>query len=137
MAKPPSNRIRLTISVSPETHVIFQRMADATGMSLGMTMGEWLDDTSEGAAMLAQKLEQARQSPKLVIREMQAVLVGMQDEMTGLMADLRSGKRVPPGTPGQAKSARAAAAAPSPRPVIRGGKSHQDTTKGHKPKGST
>lgn len=70
MPKPPSNRIRLTISVSPEAHEVFQRMATATGQSLGMTMGEWLDETSEAAQFLALKLEQAREQPKLVMKEL-------------------------------------------------------------------
>lgn len=128
MAKPPSNRIRLTISVSPEAHAVFQRMATATGQSLGMTMGEWLDDTAEGAMFIAQKMEAARESPKLVVKEMQAALLGMQDELTGLMTDLRTGKKgfgkqatTPEGAP--LAGAGPAAAAASPRLVIRGGKS--------------
>lgn len=137
MAKPPSNRIRLTISVSPEAHAVYQRMATASGMSLGMTMGEWLDDTAEGAMFIAQKMEAARESPKLVVKEMQAALLGMQDELSGLMSDLRSGKKGmgPPATAGGARSAgapTATAAESSPRPVIRGGKSTTTKTKDHK-----
>ncbi len=133
MPNPSSpQRIRLTISVSPEAHAVFKRMADATGMSLGMAMGEWLDDTSEGADLLAQKLAEARQSPRLVVREMQAALTGMQDVMADLMTDLKSGKKVPKAAPGQPVATRAAAAAPSPRLVIRGVKSPSKSPKGAK-----
>ncbi len=129
MPKPSSpQRIRLTISVSPEAHAVFKRMADATGMSLGMAMGEWLDDTAEGADLLAQKLSEARESPKLVVREMQAALSGMQDVMADLMTDLKAGRKVP-AAPGQPVAARAAAA-PSPRLVIRGVKSPSKPSKG-------
>lgn len=141
MPKPPSNRIRLTISVSPEAHAVFQRMASATGMSLGMTMGEWLDDTADGAMFIAQKMEAARESPKLVVKEMQAALLGMQDELSGLMTDLRAGKKKELGRgPTAAEGAllageRPAAAAPSPRSVIRGGKSTTTKPKVLKPGG--
>lgn len=42
-----SDRIRLTISVEPEVHAIFSKMAEASGMSLGKCMGDWLADTAE------------------------------------------------------------------------------------------
>ncbi len=133
MSKTPSpQRIRLTISVSPEAHAVFRRMADATGMSLGMAMGEWLDDTAEGADLLAQKLVEARESPKIVVREMQAALTGMQDVMADLMTDLKSGKKGMPAAPGQPLAARAAAASPSPRLVIRGVKSPSKPSRGGK-----
>ena len=121
MSKPPSpKRLRLTIAVSPEVHATFQRMADSTGISLGRAMGDWLEDTMEGAQLLTLQLEKARQAPKTAIKEMQAGLHGLQEEMAQLLDDIRTGKRAGPG--GLPSGNRAAPAA-SPRPVIRGGKS--------------
>lgn len=135
-----NERLRLTIAVKPEVHATFQRMADATGMSLGRAMGEWLEDTMEGAQLMTLQLEKARQAPKTAIKEMQAGLHGLQEEMAQLLDDMRTGKKVVPGA-GRAGGAGGQAerrtpdphalGATSPRPVIRGGKSIR--TKAGKP----
>jgi len=85
-----SERIRLTISVSPEVHAVFSRMADAAGISLGKCMGEWLADTSEGAQFVADKMEQARKAPRVVMREMKAFARGMVDEVDAAAAEVRA-----------------------------------------------
>lgn len=74
-----SERIRLTISVTPEVHAIFSRMADAAGISLGRCMGDWLADTAEGAQFVAAKMEAARSAPKTVLRELHAMSAGLHD----------------------------------------------------------
>lgn len=141
MAKPPSSPIRLTITVTPEVHATFSRMAEVSGMSLGRCMGEWLADTSEGAEFLTATLERAREAPRTVIREMRQGVLGLGDELDQLMTDLRSGKIVLPaqaGGRGAARAARGGPPAPSPRSVIRGGKSRPDRAKasGNEPEGS-
>jgi hypothetical protein len=75
----PSN-VRLTISVSPEVHATFQRMAKAGNMSISKAMGEWLGDTIDAAEFMALKMEQARAAPKLVMAEMHAYALGLADE---------------------------------------------------------
>lgn len=76
-----SERIRLTITVQPEVHAVFQRMAQATGVSLGKCMGDWLGDTIEGAEFVAMKVEEARKAPKTVLREFQAITAGLHEEL--------------------------------------------------------
>jgi hypothetical protein len=133
----PPDRIRLTIAVTPEVHAAFQRMADATGISLSRAMGDWLADTIEGAQLLTLQLEKARAAPKVAIREMQASLSGLHEEMGQLLDDIRTGKRqLPPGVAGRdARSAHGAAAPEAPRLVIRGGNS-PGKTRTHQPKGA-
>lgn len=125
MTKPPSptlENIRLTITVTPDVHAAFTRMAEASGMSLGRCMGEWLADTLEGVEFVTAQLVKAREAPRQVVREMRQGMLGLADEMDQLMTDMRSGKvKVPPA--GDARSAPRPAAATTPRPVIRGGKS--------------
>lgn len=140
MAKPPSptpERIRLTISVTPEVHAAFQRMAEVTNMSIGRCMGEWLADTMEGAQMLTAQLAKAREAPRQVIKEMRQGVLGLADEMDQLLTDMRNGKAQGPAAAdrGSAGSHGPAAAAPAPRPVIRGGKSPAGNTKVLKPRG--
>lgn len=77
---PTPPNVRLTISVSPEVHATFQRMAKAGNMSISKAMGEWLGDTLDAAEFMAQKMEQARAAPRLVMAEMHAYALGLADE---------------------------------------------------------
>ena len=127
---PTTEPVRLTITVTPEVHAAFRRLADASGMSMGKAMGEWLGDTLEAVEFMAEKMEQARAAPRLVMQEMHASALGLADETKQVLANVKERERA-----GRASAARArtggphAPAAPTaptpPRPVIRGGKSHQ------------
>jgi len=91
-----TDRIRLTITVTPEVHEVFSRMADAAGLSLGRCMGDWLGDTIDGAQFVAAKMEEARKAPKTVMREMQAMSRGLTAEVDSVMEGMRAagaGKR--------------------------------------------
>jgi hypothetical protein len=93
-----AERIRLTITVSPEVHEVFGRMAEASGMSLGKCMGDWLGDTIEGAQFVAMKMEEARKAPRVVMREMQAFTRALVTEVDLQADQLRgSGTRAVPG----------------------------------------
>lgn len=93
-----AERIRLTITVAPEVHEVFGRMAEASGMSLGKCMGDWLGDTIEGAQFVAMKMEEARKAPRVVMREMQAFTRAMVTEVDLAAEQLRgSGTRTAAG----------------------------------------
>jgi hypothetical protein len=85
---PKPQKIRLTISVTPEVHEAFSRIASAGNMSLGNAMGEWLGDTIEAAQFMAATMERARAAPKIVMREMHSYALGLADETGQLMRDL-------------------------------------------------
>ncbi len=120
-----ADRIRLTITVTPEVHAVFSRMAEASGLSLGKCMGEWLGDTLEGAQFVAQKMEDARKAPRVVMREMQAFSRGLVDQVDGLAGEMRQAR---PGPDAQRPSqgGRAASVPPSSNT---GGKSPGKTRK--------
>ena len=124
---PTTEPVRLTITVTPEVHAAFRRLADASGMSMGKAMGEWLGDTLDAVEFMAEKMEQARAAPRLVMQEMHAYALGLADETKQVLANVKKRERESRG--GQAGAARlgshARADASTPRPVIRGGKSHQ------------
>jgi hypothetical protein len=82
-------RIRLTITVTPEVHETFTRMAAAGSMSLSRAMGDWLADTVEAAAHMATLMERARSAPREVTREMHAYALGLADETGAVMEELR------------------------------------------------
>lgn len=117
---PTTEPVRLTITVTPEVHAAFRRLADASGMSMGKAMGEWLGDTLEAVEFMAEKMEQARAAPRLVMQEMHAYALGLADETKQVLEQVR--KR---GQRGEPASGVAPASPMPPRPVIRGGKSHQ------------
>ena len=86
---PNSGRLRLTISVSPEVHDTFQLLAEASGVSISRAMGDWLDDTRDGAAFMAEIVRKAREAPRVAARELHAYALGLS-EMTGdLIEEIR------------------------------------------------
>jgi hypothetical protein len=105
MKKPPSpQRIRLTITVTQETHEAFQHYAEASGTSIGRAMGDWLGDQVSAVTYVALQMEQVREAPGEI-----ALQLVPRAEAAGRPA--------------------APAANKPPRPVIRGGNSPAGGTK--------
>lgn len=82
MNKPisPPKLPRVSVPVTPELLATFQRMGKATNKGTGAAIAEWLIDTQEAAEMMAALLERARESPRVVMREMHAYALGLADE---------------------------------------------------------
>lgn len=74
--KKKTNRVRTTISLTPEVHEVFKRMAEAGNMSISVAMGDWLADTVDAAELITVKMEEAKRAPMLVMKELQAVFAG-------------------------------------------------------------
>jgi hypothetical protein len=106
---PDTETVRVTITITTEVHETFKRFAKAAGMSLSRAMGEWLADTVEAAEFTAQKMEQARAAPKIVMREMHAYAQGLADETGTLMETIRR-----KGSEARAAAAAGSAVAPIP-----------------------
>jgi hypothetical protein len=85
-----TDRVRTTISLDPEVHSIFVRMAEAAGTSVSRCMGDWLADTAEGAQFVALKMQEARRAPKAVMREFQALSRGLVEEVDAIAQKYRS-----------------------------------------------
>lgn len=119
MSSTPSPTLRVSVPITPEVHEAFKRLATATGMSTGKAMGDWLADTLEAVEFMAEKVQQARAAPKIVMREMHAYALGLADE-TGALLERVSEKGK---AERSAASARAPAASASrPPPSNTGGK---------------
>lgn len=113
-----SERIRTTISITPEAYEVFKRMAAASNSSVSRCMGDWLNDTADAAQMVMLKMEEAKKAPMKVMREMRSLVAGLgasvlegEEEVRQLRAD--SARRAP----------RAAAGDPAPPSSNTGGKS--------------
>lgn len=115
-----AKNVRLTITVTPEVHEAFQKLAEASGMSLSRAMGEWLGDTLDAVKFTAEKVQQARAAPKIVMREMHAYALGLADETGQLLERVRA----------QGAAGKRSAAAPFPPSSNTGGKPPYRGTKG-------
>lgn len=113
-----TDRIRTTISITPEVHAVFKRMAEAGNMSASRAMGEWLGDTVEAAEMIVLKMEEAKRAPLAVMRELQAMVAGLS---SGVDADMEKVRQLAAG--GVRGAGRRPAAAVIPPSSNTGGKS--------------
>lgn len=121
-----TDRIRTTISLTPEAHEIFKRMAEAGNMSVSRCMGDWLSDTADAALMITLKMEEARSAPMKVLREMQGLLVGLGEaviETSSGVAQLQASERTARAAARTERIAGSVAAAPLPPSSNTGGKS--------------
>lgn len=118
-------KVRLTIAVDPEVHEAYQRLAKITNQSISKAMGGWLEDTIEPLNYMAEKLQQARSAPAMVIRELHAYSLGLADETNALLEKVRE----------EGKAARASSAAPPSRLPPSGNTGGKGTGRTGKPGG--
>jgi len=109
-------KTRISVPIDAETRAVFQKLADASGVSLGRAIADWLRDTLDAAMQMAAMVEKAKERPRQAIRELNAMARGLVEVSEEFAADVRSGKAL-------AERKRSAPASPTPRPVIRGVKS--------------
>lgn len=88
-----SERIRTTISLSPESYEVFKRMAEAGNVSVSRCMGDWLADTTDAAEMITLKMEEAKRAPMRVVREMRAMVAEMANAFDIAGAQVRGRSR--------------------------------------------
>jgi len=81
--------IRVTVPVSKEVQEVFKRIAEASGSSVGRSMGDWLADTLDAAQTMADLIERARKQPKLVAQELNAYALGLTDLTAEVLESLR------------------------------------------------
>jgi hypothetical protein len=94
MAAAQEKPIRLTISVTPEVHAGFERLATASGLSMSKCMGEWLADTLDAVEYTATMVEKARLAPKMVMREVHAYALGLADETGAVLSAMKKGQSI-------------------------------------------
>jgi hypothetical protein len=116
MTTPPL-RIRVTVSVTPETLEAFQHFAQCAGVSVGRAMGDWLGEQLNAVTFAALRFEEAREEAMEAPRAIARAVPGVHQ--------LRQ-RQAAPGAP---EAPRPAAAGSPPRPVIRGGNSPRRGTK--------
>ena len=81
--------MRTTITVDADVLEVFQRLASVTGLSQSKAIGEWLADTVDAAATMADLMEKARQQPKLVAMELRGYALGLSDLTADLLEQVK------------------------------------------------
>ena len=98
MTETKPKTIRVTVPVTPEVQEVFRRLSEASGVSLGKAMGDWLADTADAAIAMADLMEKARQQPKLVASQLHGYALGLTDMTSEILEALRkpAGRVTPP-----------------------------------------
>jgi hypothetical protein len=129
----PTTKPRVSVPVSAEVLVIFERLAKAGNMSTGRCIAEWLSDTVEAAELMASTMERARAAPKIVTAELHAMMLGMADQSKELMEKYSKMKAITQDGNGKRSAVRPGGAlAPLKTPPSNTGVNYQPS---HKTKG--
>lgn len=138
MANTPQSpdNVRLTITVTPEVHATFKRLAAASNASISRAMGEWLADTLDAADAMTAMMERARKAPKLAIQEMHSFALGLGDETGAMLKSIREKSRASSAQVTSVRAGPGPTATGTPRPVIRGVKSPSTPKPGTKGRAS-
>lgn len=84
-----TDRIRTTISLSPDVHEAFVTMAKTQGISVSRSMGNWLADTLESAQFVTYKMAEIRRAPSESMK-------GLHDKVIAEMQSYPAADPVPP-----------------------------------------
>lgn len=76
---------RVTVPIDVDVLAVFERLAEASGTSVGKAMGTWLADTVEGAEAMAGLMEKARRAPKEAVMELHSYALGLTDVTQGFL----------------------------------------------------
>lgn len=71
--------IRVTVPVSPEVLALFQRLSQVSGVSVGRSMGQWLDETRQGLEPMIEIVEKSKTAPKMAILSLQRYASTLQE----------------------------------------------------------
>ena len=94
MEKPPTpEKVRFTITTTPDVHAVFTRLSKATSTSLSAAVGEWLADTLDAATQVTLMVERAREAPRLMSQQINAFALGLADETGELMRSIAASER--------------------------------------------
>ena len=85
--------LRVTVPVTPETKLAFERLAAAQGCSVGKAMGDWLRDTSDAAGHMTEALQDVKTKPFEVALKLSGYASATSDMAAGLVEQLRKRSR--------------------------------------------
>ena len=91
MKYPPTPKVhkqlRVTVPITPEVLVMFQRLSDASGKSVGKLMGEWLEETRDGLEPMIAIMTQFKTAPKAAVIALQLRANALSDMAAEVVKD--------------------------------------------------
>ena len=90
MKKLAVKTLRVSIPISPQVLAKFQRFADASGLSVSKSIGDWLRDTASGLDAMTDILEVHRRSPSKAMEKLSTYASALQDMTQGAMDGMRT-----------------------------------------------
>lgn len=93
---PPTPRpkpSRVSVPLSHEALVAFEKLAKVQNLSTGKAIAEWLEETIDAVLYLSNLLEDARAAPRLVAQKMHAFALGLADESGALVEQIKAESR--------------------------------------------
>ena len=84
---------RLPIPIQPETRAAIERLAAATGSSIGATAGHYLDELAPHFDQIAQAIEMIKTDPAKGVQLLQKAGFSAQQQLTEQQLSLIEGER--------------------------------------------
>lgn len=84
---------RLPIPIQPETRAAIERLAAATGSSIGATAGHYLDELAPQFVQIAEAIEMIKTNPSKGVQLLQKAGFSAQQQLTEQQLSLIEGER--------------------------------------------
>ena len=84
-----NEKTRVMVPITPEVKAVFERLAASQGCTVGRAISDWLSDTIDGAAAIADLVEKARKEPVAAMRQMHSYALGLGDMTNEILEGLR------------------------------------------------
>jgi hypothetical protein len=87
--KNPIKTIRVSVPITPEVLEKFQRFSQASGLSVGKSIGDWLRDTASGLDAMTDILEAHRRSPSQAMEKLSTYATALQDMTSSALETMK------------------------------------------------
>jgi hypothetical protein len=88
--KTPPKMIRVTVPVTPAVLAKFQRFSEASGLSVGKSMGDWLRDTMQGLDAMIDILETHKRAPADAMAKLASLASSVQVISDGAIEKMKA-----------------------------------------------
>ena len=89
--KESTKTTRISVPITPEVLAKFQRFSDASGLSLGKSIGDWLKDTAAGLDAMTDILETHKKTPAQAMEKLATYASALQDMTSGALEAMKKG----------------------------------------------
>ena len=91
MKKAAPKTMRISVPITADVLAKFQRFSDASGLSLGRSISDWLRDTVAGLDAMTDILETHKKTPSQAMQKLAVYAAALQDMTSGALQDMKTG----------------------------------------------